>query len=135
MIETVEWVWLDGRKVYELRMAKDWRQSDVTAALARLGVTYGFSQTRISHIETGRDGGTARGVTPGEATALAAVLGVSVWAILSSDPTSEAERLGAARVLVAKLAEVLETPVMAEPDAGEPDGSITLVRLMDPEGS
>jgi transcriptional regulator with XRE-family HTH domain len=98
------WVWLDGKAVRRLREAKGLRQSDITEALAGLGIAYGFSQTRLSHIETGRDGGTSRGVTPAEATALAAVLGKSVWAILAKDP-AEDPRIGQARKLTDELAE------------------------------
>jgi hypothetical protein len=99
------WILLDGAKVYDARQRLRLRQADVTERLAGLGVTAGFSQSRISHIETGNDF-SARWATPWEVTCLAAVLGQAVWAILARDP-DEDPRIAEARDLTAKLAQVL----------------------------
>jgi transcriptional regulator with XRE-family HTH domain len=140
MSTTTHYVWLDGAEVRRLRLAKGLTQRDVTDAMAGLGCTYGFSPTRISNIETGNDGGVARGVTPWEATVLGAVLGESAWGILIRDPDPRIEE---ARALVdelaeqnaqltAKLAGVLATRnvLAVRGEAAVPE-VITLKRLLD----
>jgi transcriptional regulator with XRE-family HTH domain len=132
-----DWMWLDGEAVATLRSRRKLRQSDITREMGKMGVTYGFSTARISHIETGNDGGTARGVTRREATALAAVLRVSVWRILVRDP-DEDPRIAQARDILAalqdrlgELGEVLNGSPAGEDSQEERPAPIQLRRLMD----
>jgi transcriptional regulator with XRE-family HTH domain len=77
-----DWILLDGRKVRRARKRAHYRQADVSARIARLGIGYGFSTASISRVETGHDGGVARYVTELQATVLAAALGQPLSAIL-----------------------------------------------------
>ncbi len=81
-----DWVVLNGSAVRQARHHRHpsmggWRQLDISRDLAKIGVGWGFSQGRISSIE--RETNLGHLVTPWQATALAATLGVPVWDILA----------------------------------------------------